>query len=191
MIGNQCTKEQNRQNLCVSFFHEKKGKNPIVNDKSSCIKSSFHHKICYWLTIYHWNTHSQNTYTWLHLNSIASYRAVPRVESFFLYKRIGEKIGRKMFDLLPVMCVCVSFAHSLFISLWLSFARSFHKIITNLDKLIAFCVSPVTATVMHHHHQQPNWHFAWYYLYFRFFLTRATALELLALKWWQQAKNSY
>lgn len=173
------------------FFPWKKGKNPIVNDKSSCIKSSFHHKICYWLTIYHWNTHSQNTYTWLHLNSIASYRAVPRVESFFFVQKNRRKNWpENVWFITRYVCACF-FAHSLFISLWLSFARSFHKIITNLDKLIAFCVSPVTATVMHHHHQQPNWHFAWYYLYFRFFLTRATALELLALKWWQQAKNSY
>lgn len=174
------------------FSPKKRGKNPLQMTRAHALSHRFIIKYAIdWQFTIEIHTHKIHTHDYI---LIASLHTVPyRVSNhfFFLYKRIGEKIGRKMFDLLPVMCVRVFFAHSLFISLWLSFARSFHKIITNLDKLIAFCVSPVTATVMHHHHQQPNWHFAWYYLYFRFFLTRATALELLALKWWQQAKNSY
>lgn len=90
-------------------------------------------------------------YTRLHLNSIISHHvlySVPHHQIIFVQKEWRKKIGRKMFDLLPV--IFIFFAHSFFNSPSRSLARSlvqsFHKIITNLDKLIAFCVSPVTAS---------------------------------------------
>lgn len=133
--------------MCFTKKKVINGENPIANDKSSCIKSSFHHKICYWLTIYHWNAHSHtpNTYTWLHLNSIGAATPCHTVPCRIIFV---QKNRRKKNWPENVWFITRYFCSLFFRTLThhLILARSFHKIITNLDKLIAFCVSPVTAS---------------------------------------------